>query len=189
MDSTTDRRVLPQDEAADLGAEFEPFLQEWRPAPEPGTVVLTSRHLAIIGFVGMVALALMATLAYVAGRIASNGPSRIVMVDTAQALPVQAQPVQTVAPAPPAAKPVRLSTTAVNAPIKGEAFWQVGALDRGMATVSLKYLQENGLPARLEPVAGSALVRVLVGPAAGAEIAALKQKLDGLGFPAFIKQY
>src|SRR4051794_17591709 len=111
MDSTTDRRALPPDESADLGAEFEPFLQEWRPAPAAGTIVLTSRHLAILGFVGMVALALMATLAYVAGRIASNGPSRIVMVDTAQAQPV---PVQAVIPAPAVAKPVTLpASTAI----------------------------------------------------------------------------
>jgi len=186
MDSRTERIPLPTEETAELGSEFEPFLQEWRPAPAAGTIVLTSRHLAIIGFAGMVALALMATLAYVAGRIASNGPSRIVMVDTAQAQPVVAQ---SPTPVPAAAKPVALPINTANTPGTGESFWQVGALDKGMATVSMKYLQENGLPARLEPVAGSPLMRVLVGPAVGADIAALKQKLDALGFPAFIKQY
>ena len=58
-----------------------------------------------------------------------------------------------------------------------------------MANVSLKYLQDNGLPARLAPVAGTAQVRVLVGPSDIPGLTALKQKLDGLGFQAFLKQY
>ena len=40
-----------------------------------------------------------------------------------------------------------------DSPFRGLAFWQVGALDPGMAKVSEKYLQDSGLPVRLETTA------------------------------------
>ena len=59
----------------------------------------------------------------------------------------------------------------------------------GMAKVSEKYLQESGVPVRLEAIAGSNQMRVLVGPAEGQELNDLKVKLDGLGFQTFLKRY
>jgi cell division protein FtsN len=200
---------------------YEPFLQDWYPAPtEPadaGSLTLTNRQLAIVGFVGILTIGLMAGLGYVAGRVASNGPSRVLMLESAQAAPPQVAPAketsafappakpavtQVKPPAPPPA-PVQTQTDAALAlkasPVpqlwltvpssSGSSFWQVGALDAGMAKISEKYMQDKGLPVRLEPVTGSPLVRVLVGPAEGQELTALKTKLDGLGFQSFLKRY
>ena len=234
MDSSFEEPISEAEETGGraTATPYETFLEDWRSAPAEyapksggGTLVLNNRQLAIIGFIGVLSLALMASLAYAAGRVASTSPSRVVMVESAQAIPVpeqaktalatppaqaarpasaipapdatvpetkpspmtkaltpEASDVQRASPVPPAQLP------GAPAAAQGASFWQVGALDRGMATVSQKYLEDNGLPVRLEPVAGSNLVRVLVGPAAEAEVAALKQKLDGLGFQAFLKR-
>ena len=191
---------------------YEPFLQDWYPAPteriDVGSLTLTNRQLAIIGFVGILTVGLMAGLGYVAGRVASNSPSRVLMLESAQARPAPA-PAPTkktsalapvVMPAAPAqvrteatvvqkASPVPPQLPATSASDRGLAFWQVGALDAGMAKVSEKYLQDSGVPVRLEAIAGSKQMRVLAGPAEGQDLNDLKVKLDGLGFQTFLKRY
>jgi hypothetical protein len=156
--------------------DFEQVLADWHPSPASGTVALSHRQLAVIGFLGMVALVLMASLSYVAGRVASAGPSHVVMVDSVSPKPAE----------PPKTAP---AAVAVAEPLSGESYWQVGALDKGMANVSARYLQENSLPVRLAPIPGTAQFRVLVGPGSNEALAALKPKLDGLGFPSFLKRY
>jgi hypothetical protein len=207
---------------------YEPFLQDWYAAPAPqevGSLTLTNRQLAIIGFVGILTVGMMAGLGYVAGRVASNGPSRVLMLESAQqqataspAAAAEVAPSKVVAaptvaslaqvsaasketPAKPSAIPTvdpvlgqKLSPVApkprtTEASSTGVAFWQVGALDPGMAKVSEKYLLDAGLPVRLEAISGSAQLRVLVGPAEGIQLDVLKTRLDDLGFQPFLKRY
>ncbi len=174
----------PEERAA---AEFEPFTPDWRPTIPDGAVVLNYLHLAAIGFVILIALVAMTALAYVAGRVATEGPSRVINVESVQAKPV--------AVIPSVSKPAVVDSPKVPAqsngaaPGAGESYLQVGALDRGMANVSLKYLQDSSIPARLEAVADSPLWRVLVGPLDTSSIEPMKQKLDELGFPSFLKRY
>jgi hypothetical protein len=178
----------PEEHAA---AEFEPFTPTWRPTIPDGAVVLNYLHLAAIGFVILIALVAMTALAYVAGRVATEGPSRVINVESVQAKPVAvipsvSKPVVDSAVVDSAKAPAQINSAA---PAAGESYLQVGALDRGMANVSLKYLQDSGIPARLEAVADSPLWRVLVGPLDTTTLAPMKQKLDELGFPSFLKQY
>jgi hypothetical protein len=172
----------PEDRAA---AEFEPFTPNWRPTIPDGAVVLNYLHLAAIGFVILIALVAMTALAYVAGRVATEGPGRVINVESVQAKPV--------AVIPSVSKPTVVDPKVPQfngaAPATGESYLQVGALDRGMANVSLKYLQDSGIPARLEGIADSPLWRVLVGPLDSAALEPMKQKLDELGFPSFLKKY
>ena len=203
MDSSFEGPISAAEETTgrEAATPYEPFLQDWYPgpgeSPAKGNLVVNNRQLAIVGFIVVLAMALVAGLAYLVGRIASSEPGRVVMVDSAQSLP----PVPASQKPPPIPRPVPAEVAAVKAAspvpqshipagdVRGLAFWQVGALDKGMASVSEKYLQESELPVRLEAIPGSNQMRVLVGPAAGTELEALKKKLDGLGFQPFLKQY
>ena len=195
------------------GATFEPFLQDWYPARAPevsrGTLLLTNRQLAIIGFLIVGAMAILTVMAYAAGRLASGEPGRIVMVESA-AVPVKAAPPATTTSATATLAPVQVagsrderpsptggntvgtsanSSAGAVAESGRQSYWQVGSLDSGMAEVSKKYLEGNSLSVLLDPVVGTNQVRVLVGPALeGAELNDLKQKLDALGFQAFLKR-
>jgi hypothetical protein len=153
-------------------------------------------------------------MAYAAGRLASGEGNRVVLVEpaavtstvaTAKPLPATQAPAASIEKptvkvvdnrsavggsvnnAIAKASPV-VPLVADKAPVQ-LSYWQVASVERGMAEVSKKYLEEKKLPVKLEPVEGSILVRVLVGPALDSQVKDYKQKLDSLGFTPFLKKY
>lgn len=71
----------------------------------------------------------------------------------------------------------------------GQMFFQVAAVDKGMAEVSAQYLVQKGFSARVTPGPTSSVFRVLVGPLAGeSQAQAMKGSLEELGFRPFLKR-
>lgn len=152
------------------------------------------RQIAALGFVAVLVLGCVATVAYLAGRVAgprqdavaANSSSRRTGPST-QSVPAPAQKAEprphveqlivvepastTAVPAQP--KPVAPSPAPVKAPelkpvaqelLAGNTFWQVAATDRGMSEVTLEVLTRKGLPTLLSEGPSSGILRVLVGP-------------------------
>ena len=204
-----------------------------KPAVE---LALGQRQIAAIGFVAVLLLGCVATMAYVAGRTIGPGggapaavaktipavqvPSRtaaatapiavkpassgkveqLIMVEAAAAPattqpsimsaraaeppPLVQQPAAAAKPATPELKPLTATLLA------GNTFWQVAAIDLGMAQVTCELLTRKGLPAVLGDSPSPGIYRVLVGPVHTPEESTRhKAVLDEAGFHPFIKKY
>ena len=129
---------------------------------------------------------------------------QLIMVETASsAVPL---PAGAVPSAPSAGKPVavaaQLEKPAASTPaghqltqvptelLKGNTYWQVAAIDRGMAEVSCEFLLRKELPALLGDSPTPGIVRVLVGPIRSPDdTARYKAVLEESGFHPFVKKY
>ncbi len=130
---------------------------------------------------------------------------QLIMVETASS--TVASPAGAIPSAPAAGKPVavtaQLEKPAASTPVsphqltqiptellKGNTYWQVAAIDRGMAEVSCEFLLRKELPALLGDSPTPGIVRVLVGPIhTPDETAKYKALLEESGFHPFIKKY
>ncbi len=75
-------------------------------------------------------------------------------------------------------------------PPAGQSFYQVGSVERPMATVFASYLTEQGFRIRLAPGTTAATVRVLAGPLADAgDAEKTRVALQAAGFQHFLKKY
>jgi len=89
-------------------------------------------------------------------------------------------------PPPPAPAPVQAS----GEPAPGQTFLQVAAVKKPEADLMVEVLAKKGFPARVAPVPGEALFRVLVGPFADSSaLAKTRAELEGAGFKSFVRRY
>ena len=189
------------------------------PEKPAGEFSVGQRQLAALGFIAFLLLGFASTMAYVAGRVARNPqapaaaavpvrqrsavplpvPGRqsveqLILVETASLAPAAANPAAVTAPVetPVASTPVKahqLTQVPVEL-LKGNTYWQVAAVDRGMAEVSCEFLLRKELPALLGDSPSPGIVRVLVGPIhTPDETARYKAVLEESGFHPFIKKY
>lgn len=184
MFSTVTETTL--EEVRDMGAS--PINAAEAAEMHDSRVVLGNRQMAAVAFVILALLALVAAMAYLAGRVmttaaqvpgAAKVPEQVIVVD----------PKPTTAPPVAAAAPVAAIPAVGSAPVSGESYFQVGSVDRGMADVSVEYIKKNGLSARVAPGVSSGVFRVLVGPIGASDTPAIKARLKALGFTPFIKKY
>lgn len=109
-------------------------------------------------------------------------PVPVVEKADAKALVVQTPPVGQKTEASPPLAP-RL-------PIQGKTYFQMAAVERGVAEVFVEYLGRKGFPALLAPGPNESIYRVLVGPVEGAEtFAKTQQALIDAGFTTFTRRY
>ncbi len=180
-------------------------------------IVLGQRQLIAVCCMFLVTMGLVATLAYVSGRTISaaqladaqrsSETAKAMVVEPAAAsvptpmhahaeeLPPQSMTPQTPRPepavhAPPPMQPAPVSTGVDAPPLPGSVYWQVGVVDRGIASVFVEHLNRMGLRARTATVQTPGFQRVLVGPLlTQTSIEETKQILDKAGFQAFLKKY
>jgi hypothetical protein len=164
------------------------------------------RQIAALGFVACLVLGCVATVAYLAGRVA--GPRQQAVAASANAAPQAtrkpeprpaveqlivvepATPPPLVALAPELQPKSPVPEPAVQDVLTGNTFWQVAATERGMAEVTIEMLTRKGLPARIGDSPSSGIFRVLVGPMrTPEETNRYKIVLDEAGFHPFIKKY
>ncbi|MBN8730552.1 MAG: hypothetical protein J0L64_08440 [Acidobacteria bacterium] len=199
---TTLREAIPQQAAPAAPATL---------GVEESRLVLGNKQMAATAFVVLTLITVIATLSYVVGRslgdrapAAATGSVPAVAAGPATVAPQMSQQVPQQAPEQviivepkPAAAAPALAAPVVTAPwnpelppAAGTVFYQVASVDKGMADVSVQYLQEKGFAARRAPGASAGLYRVLVGPLeAGQPMLEAEAKLKGLGFTPFPKKY
>lgn len=202
VSETTLREAIPQQAAPAAAAT---------PGVEESRLVLGNKQMAATAFVVLMLITVIATLSYVVGRstgdrtpapaanpvqavaaapatVATQVPEQVPQQAPEQVIIVEPKPAAlTTAPAAPA---VTAPWNPDLPPAAGTVFFQVASVDKGMADVSVQYLQEKGFAARRAPGASSGLYRVLVGPLeAGQTMLEAEAKLKGLGFTPFPKKY
>jgi cell division septation protein DedD len=171
--------------------EVEPLeAPEQDPAPEPPTgtseyeIVLGRVQIASWLFVGVIAVAVCSSLAYLAGEtITAKKTAR-----TAAIPAVISKPVDAPVPVPaPAATPAELPQASILVPPKtdlasivktankpapplfaepgaGKVYLQIGAVERGMAMILAEGLRSHGFDSFVAPGPNEKIFRVLIGP-------------------------
>lgn len=199
-------------EAAPIEAQAtpEPQLQE---AAEY-EIVLGRAQIASWLFVGVIAIAACSSLAFLAGRAAGAKkpaiqasaadakPSSPSTATTAPATPVTPQPVPVQMPsaslvvnAPtPGAQTSATSATPAKPmfaePESGKVYIQMGAVEKGMATILAEGLRSHGFDAFVAPGPSDKIYRVLIGPLPDPEaFRKAKAAVDAIELSTFARKY
>ena len=166
----------------------------------PGEIefVLGQRQVASILFVAIVAVAVLCTFAYIAGRaISARGvrqPPVVRVIVPPIPPPVLAKPAESSKPAetPQASRPAYPSfgSTTAPAPRPGEVYLQIGAVERGFAEVLVVGLRAKGFPSVMTPSSSEKIFRVLIGPLNDpAAYARAKTEVEAAGLNFFPRRY
>jgi len=158
-------------------------------------IVLGRAQVASWLFVGVIAVAVCGSLAFLAGEtVAAKRTARAAAVPAAPvaapvaALVPAALPQASLLPkAEPSAKPTR---PLVGEPELGKVYLQVGAVERGMAVILAEGMRVHGFDAFVAPGPNDRLFRVLIGPLADPD--AFRQamlKVDALDLATFARKY
>ena len=156
-------RELPQIEARDT-AEQDPDSQELSATPDY-EIVLGRPQIASWLFVGIIAVVICSSLAYLAGeKIAARNTAVI----SAPAAPVPAVPGSVELPQASAlVTPVKTQKPPAPMfaePELGKVYIQIAAVERGMAVLLAEGLRSHGFDTFVAPGPNDKLFRVLIGP-------------------------
>jgi len=150
-------------------------------------LVLGRAQIASWLFVGVIAIAVCGSLAYLAGEtVAAKRTVRAAAVAPVR-LPVALPQASLLPKAEPSVKPVR---PLVAEPEVGKVYVQVGAVERGMAVVLAEGMRVHGFDAFVAPGPNDKLYRVLIGPLPDPE--SFRQamlKVDALDLANFARKY
>ncbi len=160
-------------------------------------LVLGRTQLASWLFVGVIAVAVCGSLAYLAGEtIATKRARRAAVVLTAPVVAAVAAPVPAPAALPQAsllAKAELLTKSTrplVAEPEVGKVYLQVGAVERGMAVILAEGMRTHGFEAFVAPGPNDKIFRVLIGPLPDPD--AFREamlKVDALDLATFARKY
>jgi len=153
-------------------------------AVAPAPPAIGNRQILTVSIVISLMSALVATVSFAAGRMTANDRLPASRVESPQqAVPEQIILVEPVKPAVPALVPQRAAAG------RGDLYFQISAVDRGMANVTIEYLRRLGFPASATPGDTQGIFRVLVGPLQDpAETAKWKGELMAAGFQPFTRR-
>ena len=174
-----------------LESNRQPEVAEEQPAGPQSTsefeLVLGRTQVASWLFVGVIAVAVCGSLAYLAGEtVAAKRAHRAAAVVTAPvpaALP-QASLLPKEEPATKSARPL------VGEPEIGKVYLQVGAVERGMAVILAEGMRVHGFEAFVAPGPNDKIFRVLIGPLPDPD--AFREamlKVDALDLATFARKY
>jgi len=159
-------RELPEIESRESD-EQDPDSQELNPTPDY-EIVLGRPQIASWLFVGVIAVAICSSLAYLAGeKIASKNtavifapavlPVPVPQVSASAELPMASALVTTVKNQKP---PARMFAE----PELGKVYIQIAAVERGMAVLLAEGLRSHGFDTFVAPGPNDKIFRVLIGP-------------------------
>ncbi len=177
------------------------------------TIVLGPRHIAVGLFMVVALMGTFSALTYVVGRVVAPLPAsaqerapaeQVLVVDasdeaaSSRTAPVKAAPAKAAKPAvvPHVAAPVSRprQTPASRKPYfaepqPGQLFFQVAAVQRGVAEVCVEYLRRQRFDSQYTDGPDEQSYRVLVGPLRDSdEIRQLRARLGKLGFRPFLRR-
>jgi cell division septation protein DedD len=149
-------------------------------------IVLGSRQVASVLFVATVILAVVSSIAYLAGKtttpkkVEASAPAPIVPM--LQATIIQAPPVAPAKSAPEA--PLFAE------PVNGAVYLQMGAVEKGIALIFTEGLRRRGFVAFAAPGPNEHIFRVLIGPIPDPEAyKKTKEAVDDIGLSTFARKY
>lgn len=185
------QRILIYDEPS--VSDFSPEATE----TEDFELVVGRRQAAALTFLALVVVALCSGASYLAGKAISpreDAPVPLISLEQSSAPPIEATIVPPTFPAVHAALPAALSVPA-EAPLFASAvpqaiYIQVGAVEKGVATILAEGLRKHGLDAFVAPGSSDKAFRVLIGPFPDA--AAYQKAHDAverLGLASFARRY
>jgi cell division septation protein DedD len=162
-------------------------------------IVLGRSQVASWLFMAVIAMAVCSSLAYLAGRsaaprkapaaaatsIATPAPAAALPADTS---PVAALPSVSIL-APPNAAP-RSGAPLFAEPDAGQVYIQIGAVEKGMATILAEGLRSHGFEAFVASGPSEKVFRVLIGPLPNPEaFRQAKAAVDAIDLAAFARRY
>jgi cell division septation protein DedD len=176
-------RALPEVESRDvesrdLGSRDFKSRETAEQDPAPQTLSATTDYEIVLGrpqiaswlFVGVIAVAVCSSLAYLAGeRIAAVNTAPISMPappppPPAPALPTVSESAELPEVSILAAPDVKPAASLFAEPETGKVYIQIGAVERGMAMLLAEGLRGHGFDSFLAPGPNDKLFRVLIGP-------------------------
>jgi cell division septation protein DedD len=174
------QRMLIFDESED-----EPEATE----KEDFELVVGRRQAAALTFLALVVVALCSGASYLAGKAIApreEAPVPLIKLEPAPAPAVEATfPSVTVASAPAVAEAPLFAS-----PVAQAIYIQVGAVDKGVATILAEGLRKHALDSFVAPGPSDKAFRVLIGPFADAEAYQKAQAVvDRLGLASFARRY
>jgi hypothetical protein len=155
-------------------------------------LVLGRTQVASWLFVGVIAVAVCGSLAYLAGEMVAAKrvprPAAVVVpAPVVPAVPAALPEASLLAKAEPVTKPTR---PLVGEPEVGKVYLQVGAVERGMAVILAEGMRVHGLDAFVAPGPNDRVFRVLIGPLVDPEAFRLAMlKVDSLDLATFARKY
>jgi len=193
-------REEPQEDPREEPApEFKPEAPEYE-------IVLGRPQIASWLFVGLTAIAVCSSLAYLAGKsaLAKKAPPAAAIVQPPPSAP--SEPTHPAAPEPlPAASiavppktdlPTLLKTAATPTtslfaePETGKVYIQIGAVEKGMAIILAEGLRSHGFDAFVAPGHSEKIFRVLIGPLPDPDsFRQAKAAVDAIDLAAFARKY
>jgi hypothetical protein len=166
---------------------------------QPEGLASTSEYELVLGrtqiaswlFVGVIAVAVCGSLAYLMGESVAAKKTvvaaALVQAPAVAPLPIALPQASLLPKAEPSTKPAR---PLVAEPEAGKVYLQVGAVDRGMAVILAEGMRVHGFDAFVATGPNSQLFRVLIGPLPEPEdFRQAMLKVDALGLATFARKY
>ncbi len=154
-------------------------------------LVLGRTQVASWLFVGVIAVAVCGSLAYLAGEAVATQriprAAAVVTAPVAVALPAPLPQATLPAKAEPLTTPTR---PLAGEPESGKVYLQVGAVERGMAVILAEGMRVHGLEAFVAPGPNGRIFRVLIGPLPDPD--AFREamlQVDALDLATFARKY
>jgi cell division septation protein DedD len=178
----------------------EPQTHPEEDAAEEFELVVGRRQVAALTFLGLVIIAVCSGASYLTGKAMSVREESAPPVIQLEQPPAPAVPVieATVAPASvatsPSAMPVMPKPAAevplFASPVPQAIYIQVGAVEKGVATVIAEGLRKHALDSFVAPGPSEKTFRVLIGPFPNAEAYQKAQNVvDQIGLASFARRY
>jgi cell division septation protein DedD len=167
-----------------VSTEPEPVVSEEK--SEEFEIVLGARQVASVLFVATVILAVISSIAYLAGK--TSTPKKVEAAAPAPPAPMlQATITQAPTPAP---KPAAPDPPLFADPVNGAVYLQMGAVEKGIALIFAEGLRRRGFTAFAAPGPKEHIFRVLIGPIPDSETyRKTKEAVDEIGLSTFARKY
>jgi cell division septation protein DedD len=178
-------KTTPQGEAS----EFAPETVEFE-------IVLGRAQIASWLFVAVIAIAVCSSLAYLAGKAAAPKRAVASVSTPAPAVAPAPMPTASILVPPKADLPSILKTAGKSGPPlfvepeAGKVYIQIGAVERGMATILAEGLRSHGFDAFVASGPSEKIFRVLIGPLPDPDsFRQAKAAVDAIDLATFARKY
>jgi len=171
----------------------EPAIDDPEDHPEEFELVMGRRQMAALTFLALVVVAVCSGASYLAGKAGSAQEEPVPPVITLEQPPAPTPasiPTLEAAIVAPPQTPKAGDLPLYASPVPQAIYIQVGAVEKGVATVIAEGLRKHALDSFVAPGPSGKAFRVLIGPFANAEAYQKAQNIvDQIGLSSFARRY